>query len=67
MQYILIGTIVIIFSGCTTTFHPKTRAGVQCKQQCAKNMQYCGASSYTCDRSYSKCLESCIDLKNISN
>ena len=65
MRYILIGITALMFSGCFTSFHPTTREGVRCKQQCASNMQYCGASSYTCDRSHSKCLDSCIDLENI--
>lgn len=59
-------SIILSASGCVApNFHPTTTEGAMCKQQCAQTMQLCSGSSYTCDRSYAKCIESCIDIENV--
>jgi len=54
--------------GCVITpnFEPATLEGAKCKQQCAQAMQMCQGSSYTCDRSYAKCLEACMDIERVT-
>lgn len=63
----LVLTFFIILDGCvfTPNFEPQTIEGTQCKQRCAHNMQLCSGSSYTCDRSYAKCIEACIDIERV--
>ncbi len=60
---------LFLFASCAMapSFTPKTKEGVACKKECALNLQECRGSSYTCDKGYAKCLESCIDLERLSN
>ncbi len=58
---------VILLSGCV--FDPKvkpdTLEGAQCKQHCSSNTQLCPGSPDTCDSSYGKCPDACIDLESV--
>lgn len=62
----LLGVLVLV-GGCVSTprFEPTTAEGAECKQDCAHNMQLCAGSSYTCDRSYAKCIEACVDAERV--
>ena len=64
---LLATTLLLLVGGCVSTphFQPTTAEGVQCKQDCAHNMQLCAGSSYTCDRSYAKCIEACVDAERV--
>lgn len=59
--------ILSLVGGCVFTprFEPTTAEGAECKQDCAHNMQLCAGSSYTCDRSYGKCIEACVDADRV--
>lgn len=64
-------TLFILTTACSgpwsaPTFNPETALGAECKNQCAANMQRCSGSSYTCDRSYSHCISSCIDIDRLN-
>ena len=59
MKYLLIFAIMIIAGCATTTYQPSSMEGNQCKMTCAERMSQCNGSSYTCDRSYGICIETC--------
>jgi hypothetical protein len=66
MRFLLVLVTPAILLGCATSnFTPTTMAGAQCKKECATNMQMCTASSYTCDQSYGKCIEACVDTDRL--
>ncbi len=66
MKYLLPLLVFIGLSGCAApAFTPTTAAGAECKKQCAANMQLCSGSSYTCDKGYANCIESCIDAERV--
>ena len=51
-------------TGCVAAdFEPLTMEGAHCKQECVQNMQHCEGSSYTCDRSYTLCIDACVDVE----
>jgi len=56
----------ILLSSCAS-YSPTTVEGAKCKLKCAKNMQNCEGSSYTCDRSYALCIDSCKDIDRLSD
>lgn len=60
--------VTALASGCVVApeFKPQTKEGAQCKLQCAENMQQCRASSYTCDRGYATCVQSCVELEAVA-
>ena len=70
-KFFIYSFIIVLITGCSApwsvpTFNPKTSKGAECKYQCAVNMQRCDGSSYTCDRSYSHCIASCMDIDRLS-
>jgi hypothetical protein len=51
-------------TGCVAAdFKPLTMEGAQCKQECVQSMQRCEGSSYPCDRSYTLCIDACVDIE----
>lgn len=62
---ILITALLLSSCAFAPSFKPTTIEGAQCKQQCAENMQRCSGSSYTCDKSYAKCVEACVDTERV--
>ena len=71
LKFFVCSFLIISISGCSApwsvpAFNPKTAKGAECANQCASNMQRCNGSSYTCDRSYSHCIRSCINIDRLS-
>lgn len=62
----LLGLIVLTGCASGSGFHPQTRAGAQCKVQCAQDMARCLGAPYTCDRAASTCMNACADLDAMS-
>jgi len=62
----LIAAVFLSACAMAPSFEPTTLEGARCKQRCAENMQLCFGSSYTCDRSYAKCIEACIDTERMA-
>jgi hypothetical protein len=54
-------------TGCVAAdFKPLTMEGAQCKQECAQSMLRCEGPSYTCDRSYTLCIDACVDIEALA-
>lgn len=68
MRVIVLFSVFAALPGCVMapSFQPTTIEGAKCKKDCAQTMQLCAGSSYTCDRSYAKCIEACVDVENVS-
>lgn len=65
-SFFFVATMLLLTSCVIApSFEPTTLEGANCKQQCAKNMQLCNGSSYTCDRAYAKCIEACVDTERV--
>jgi hypothetical protein len=66
MKALLIAALLLIAGCVPAKFEPQTMEGGQCKADCAHEMQMCNGPSYTCDRSYTLCIDACIDLDVIA-
>jgi len=65
MKNFMLLLVIAVISGCAS-YSPTTVEGAQCKLKCAKNMQGCEGSSYTCDRGYALCVDSCKEIDQLS-
>lgn len=61
-------TTILVLSACAagSNYQPTTKEGIQCKIECSHSMSNCHASSYTCDRAISTCMQSCKELEEIN-
>lgn len=65
---VIFDVILLALSGCAFNFDtPKTPAGAACKQDCSKAMLACNGSSYTCDKGYNRCTDSCAAAEGLSS
>lgn len=60
-----LSTLVLFGCAAGNDFAPKTVQGAQCKANCAKDMNSCAGSSYTCDRAAATCMKACSELDAI--
>jgi hypothetical protein len=70
-KYASVSLLLFLLLGCAAVFdmsdfEPTTRAGAQCKFDCAQTMAQCKGSSYTCDRAAAACMSSCKELDVLS-